>query len=186
MIRRLLAAVAILLASYVALFLVVALSAPSGNADIAVVFGSRVLKDGTPSARLDARLRAAAIAYKRHLTPRILVSGGLGASGYDEATVMKAALVKAGVPESAVLVDSEGMNTMATVRNTMRVVHQLGLRRVMVVTQYFHIPRCMLAFHQAGARAVFVTFPAFFEPRDLYSIIREMVALPIQAVQFKL
>ena len=182
MIKPVLLAAAALLAAYTVSFLAYALYPRTEPADIAVVFGSRVLEDGTPSPRLRARLRAATLAYEQHLVPRILVSGGRGASGYDEATVMKATLVHAGIPASAVLVDSAGTNTQATVRNAMRVVRDLGLQRVMVVTQYFHVPRCMLAFHKAGVGEVVAAYPAFVEPRDIYSVSREMVALPVQGV----
>jgi hypothetical protein len=46
-------------AAYAGVILVDALAPRGGQADLAVVFGSKVLADGAPSARLKARLDAA-------------------------------------------------------------------------------------------------------------------------------
>ncbi len=183
MTRRTLAVLATASAAYLVAFLLAALFPPEGQADIAVVFGNQVLDDGNPSARLQARLQAAELAYRKHLVPLVLVSGGRGASGWDEASVMRQALLKAGLPPDAVLADDAGVDTSATVRDAMRIVHARSLRRVMVVTQYFHGPRCRLAFRRAGARVVVATYPRFVELRDVYSLARELVALPVEAMR---
>jgi uncharacterized SAM-binding protein YcdF (DUF218 family) len=52
-----------------------------------------------------------------------------------------------------------------------------------VVTQYFHIPRAMLALRKAGAPGISATYPRFFEWRDFYSILRELAALPDYALR---
>lgn len=169
-------------AVYAGLFVIYAVLPRGGRADMAVVFGSEVLKDGQPSKRLVARLDAAARAYDQGLAPLILVSGAKGASGFDEASVMRDYLFLAGIPETAILVDSAGTNTLATARNAMRTMRRLHLHRVLVVTQYFHVPRCMLAFHRVGVESVAATYPVFVEGRDLYSLARELVAFPDYAL----
>ena len=50
-----------------------------------------------------------------------------------------------------------------------------GWRSAVVVTQYFHIARTMLALRQQGITPVTSAHPAFFELRDLYAIPREAV-----------
>jgi vancomycin permeability regulator SanA len=168
---------------YVATFLSYALRPRRASADLAVVPGSAVLPDGTPSARLTARLNAAVDAYRAHLVPLIMVSGGRGAAGFDEAAVMRDSLLRAGIPDAAILADPDGGNTRATAEHAIELMHNRHLKRVMVGTQYFHIPRCILALHQAGADDISSAYPRFFEARDLYAIVRELVALPIYLIR---
>ncbi|WP_080776649.1 YdcF family protein [Chryseobacterium phocaeense] len=51
-------------------------------AELAVVFGNTVNKDGTLSPRLKARLDKSIDVYRNNRTKKILVSGGLGKEGY--------------------------------------------------------------------------------------------------------
>jgi vancomycin permeability regulator SanA len=168
---------------YATVFTLYALLPRSGPADLAVVLGNEVLADGQPSRRLAARLDQAASVYREGLVPLILVSGGRGESGFDEASVMRDYLVQAGIPEAAILLDSDGVNTLATARNTMVVMRRLQLQRVLIVTQYFHIPRCLLAFDRVGAQHPLATYPDFIEARDLYSLPRELVGFPAYLMQ---
>ena len=61
-----------------------------GHADVAVVLGTKVEPDGNPSPAMAARLDEAVALL--HTFDRIIVSGGTGREGYDEAKVMKAYL----------------------------------------------------------------------------------------------
>ena len=179
---RIAAALGLFAAAYVVAFIVFALVPRGGPADLAVVFGNEVLADGAPSPRLAARLDAALVARARGLAPLILVSGGTGASGFSEADVMQAYLVRAGVPADAVLVDREGVSTMATAAHTAAILRARGLRSAMVVTQWFHVPRCILAMRRNGVGSVAATYPAFVERRDVYSVARELADLPRYAL----
>ena len=145
------------------------------EADVAVVLGNTVNPDGTPSHRLAARLDTAVVLYQRGLFKSILVSGGVGREGFDEAVVMGHYLVKRGVPRASIVVDSLGLTTAATARNTAALAKTHGWSRVLVVSQYFHIPRCRLAFSQAGLGPVYAAHAPYFELRDIYSTAREVV-----------
>jgi hypothetical protein len=52
-------------------------------ADVAVVFGAQVHGDGRPSTALRERMATAEQLYKDGLVKRLLVSGGVGASGFN-------------------------------------------------------------------------------------------------------
>lgn len=145
------------------------------EADVAVVLGNTVNPDGTPSHRLAARLDRAVELYRRGLFKNVVVSGGVGREGFDEAEVMKDYLVNQGVPRASIVVDSLGLTTAATAKNTAALAKLHGWSRVLVVSQYFHIPRCRLAFAQAGLAPVFSAHARYFELRDVYSILRELV-----------
>jgi len=147
-----------------------------GHADLAIVLGSQVLADGKPSARLAARLQEGVWAYRNGLAPLILVSGGAEKSGFDEADVMRAYLIQHGVPEQVILEDRHGITTRASADNATAIMRQRRLQSALIISQYFHIPRCILAFRQAGITHIHAAYPRFVEWRDFYSIAREMAA----------
>ena len=149
-------------------------------AELAVVFGNTVMADGQPSGRLRARLDAAVLVFRAGTVHRILVSGGVEQPGdLDEAAVMAAYLRAHGIPDGAVLQDPAGTNTRATARHAAALANPGG---VVLVTQWFHLPRALLALHQCGVRNVSGAWPRWFERRDAYALLREAVALPVYAI----
>jgi vancomycin permeability regulator SanA len=144
-------------------------------ADVAVVLGNTVERDGQPSARLQARLDKAVELYKQGWFAHIIVSGGLGREGYDEATVMKAYLINQGIPAAQIYVDSQGNNTYLTARNVARIIEENRWRSVLIISQYFHISRTRLALTRFGISPLYSAHANIFEWRDLYSIPREVV-----------
>lgn len=147
--------------------------------DVGVVLGSKVMPDGTPSARLRARLDKAAELYRQDMFKYVIVSGGTGIEGFSEAKVMADYLVEqCQVPRDAILLDEHGDNTEATARNSAAIMSARGMTSALVVTQYFHITRSRYALVRAGIATVHTASPRYFEVRDLYSTARELVALP--------
>jgi vancomycin permeability regulator SanA len=146
-------------------------------ADIAIVLGNTVYADGSPSPRLAARLEKAYQCYEQRQCKLVLVSGGIDASGTDEALAMHAYLVRRGIPSDNIVVDRAGNDTWSTARNASAFMRNRGLSSALVVTQYFHIPRAMFALKRFGVREVSGAYPVFWEVRDLYSIVREVPAL---------
>ena len=88
--------------------------------------------------------------YKDRLVKKVLVSGGVGDSGYNEALVMRDMAVKAGIRREDVIVDSSGVNTEATVRHSIPFFGAEPLPRVLAVSQFYHLPRIKLAYQRAG------------------------------------
>ncbi|MEZ5125842.1 MAG: YdcF family protein [Thermoleophilia bacterium] len=118
------------------------------EANVAVVFGAQVHADGRASTSLADRVATAVDLYDTGYVDTLLVSGGVGESGYDEALVMRDMMVAAGVPESRVIVDGDGVNTAATVRNSLALLD--GEARIVAVSQFYHLPRIKLAYARAG------------------------------------
>jgi vancomycin permeability regulator SanA len=126
---------------------------------------------------LAARLDRAYQCYEQRQCGIIFVSGGIDAFGTDEAVAMRAYLVRLGVPADSIVVDSAGNDTWSTARHASEFIRNRGLSSVMVVTQYFHLPRAMLALKRLGVREVSGAYPRFWEVRDIYSTMREVPAL---------
>lgn len=152
----------------------------TGHADIAVILGSKVNEDGSLSERLSKRLECGLQLYNAKRAAKIVVSGGLGEEGHYEGDKMKSFLIQNGVPDSSIIVDNYGVNTRATVVNTMKLRDSLRFNSVVVVSQYFHLTRTKMLFRKSGLDNVGGASPAFFEFRDFYSLIREFVAFYLQ------
>ena len=96
----------------------------------------------------------------------------MDAAGADEAAVMRDYLISRGVPADRIVADSAGVDTWATARHASAYMREHGYARALAVTQYFHVPRTMLALRRHGVMHVGGAHPAYAEPRDLYSAAR--------------
>jgi vancomycin permeability regulator SanA len=168
------AAFAALFLLAIALLVLSGLNDRLGHADVALVLGNKVELDGTPSARLRARLDRTLELFNAGYFSAIIVSGGTGREGFDEAAVMKAWLVSKGVPEDKVIVDSHGITTFLSAKNTHAIARERNFQSVFVISQYFHIPRSRLALQRFGLHPIYTAHARYFEPRDIYSTIREL------------
>lgn len=147
------------------------------TADVAVVLGSQVRADGAPAPRLKARLDKTIALYQQGLFPAIIVSGGIGAAGYDEAAVMKEYLVAQGIPAGQIITDNAGSNTALTAQNAARLMGERGMQSALLISQYFHISRSRLALSRCGIHPIYAAHAPYIGLRDLYSIPREVVGL---------
>ena len=148
-----------------------------GTADLGVVLGSKVNRDGTLSARLRARLDRGVELYRGGQVLTLMVSGGVEPTGHDEARMMSRYLLAQGIPAGRIVEDRVGDNTWLTAAHVRGYLDGHRLRGVVVVSQYFHLPRCRLALARHGVRPVATAHARFTEWRDLYSIAREVPAL---------
>lgn len=150
-------------------------------ADAAVVPGNTVYPDGTPSDRLKGRLDAALALFQAGHCRLVVVSGGTGVEGVDEAEAMKRYLVARGVPPDRVLQDSLGSNTAATARNAALALRARGMTRVLAVSQFFHVPRLRHLLAAEGLNVVGQAHARYFESRDVYAVLREVAAMAVLA-----
>ena len=111
----------------------------------------------------------------------VVLGNAVMADGLDEAASMAAYLAAQGVPAAAAALDPQGMDTWATARATAALLGGSG--RVIVATQWFHVPRTLLALRRFGVAGADAAWPVFWEARDLASFMREAVALPWYAVR---
>jgi vancomycin permeability regulator SanA len=120
------------------------------RAEAMVVFGAEVLPSG-PCAELMARLRHAAVLYFSRRAPLIVCSGG-NPGPLSEARAMRAALVRQGVPASAIRVDEQGSCTRRTVTGAGRRFGQD--RPVLAVSSPYHMHRILLEAKRQGVAMV--------------------------------
>lgn len=151
-------------------------------ADVAVVFGARVYADGRLSDAVGDRVRTAVELYRAGLVRELVMSGGPGDGAIHETEAMRAAAIRAGVPTESIRLDPAGLSTADTVRNT---ASQFAGRRVLAVSEFYHLPRIKLAYARAGLDVF--TVPA--KPQnwrrawDLRSVFREVPAFWVYYLQ---
>jgi uncharacterized SAM-binding protein YcdF (DUF218 family) len=155
------------------------------HADALVVFGNKVEPSGEPSPSLASRLDEAVGLYQQGRAPWVIVSGGLGKEGWNEASVMADYLAGRGIPRSAILVDGEGNNTYLTALHTQQLAQAHGLQRFVLVSHFYHLPRARLAFQRLGMTQVSIAHAERFVARDFYyGLLREVIAFPVYFLRY--
>ena len=118
--------------------------------DAIVVLGAGLKADGTPSNMLKDRLNGAIEIYKKGVAPKIIVSGDCSGEYYDEVSAMRKYCIDNGVPDGDIIRDDKGFSTYETMDN---VVRRMGYKKIMVVTQKYHIYRSVYIARRMGANA---------------------------------
>lgn len=92
----------------------------------------------------------AAQIYKARRAPVILLSGAALEGTQSEAEFMASSLKKDGVPADALLLEKESFNTHENALYSARILKELGISRVLLVTSALHMPRAMGVFSKQG------------------------------------
>ena len=118
-------------------------------ADVIVVFGARTYSDGTASQALADRVRTAVDLYKSGLAPRLVFSGGPGDGTTSEPHAMQQLALSLGVPRSDITLDEQGLNTEASVQNTVQLLQEQHYTRLLAVSHFYHLPRVKMTYSRA-------------------------------------
>jgi uncharacterized SAM-binding protein YcdF (DUF218 family) len=113
------------------------------------------------------------------LIDQIIVSGGREKSGVYEGLVMKNYLVSKGIPAAQIIVDNEGVDTYSTARYVAGIMKEKGWTSVMVVSQFYHIPRVKLALHRFGVQEVYGVHAEWITGMSIFWLGREILAFPV-------
>ncbi|MDQ7814722.1 MAG: YdcF family protein [Patescibacteria group bacterium] len=122
---------------------------PGVKYDIAMVLGASVQGD-EPSDALEDRLEVGIKAYKNGEVQKILITGDDGNFRRDEISVMHDFLTEQGVSENDILVDPKGYRTYESCKN---VKAEYPGKKILVITQRFHIGRALFLCNRLGADA---------------------------------
>jgi vancomycin permeability regulator SanA len=149
--------------------------ADAPDAPVALVLGAEVYPDGTPSAFLARRLDLARRLLEAGRASVLLLSGDGAAPEYDEPEAMRAYLAAAGVPAGRMVLDRFGLDTYDSCFRAARVY---GARRLLVVTQNYHLPRAVGTARALGLDAEGVGDPTVrgISSAWLRGLLRDQVA----------
>lgn len=115
-----------------------------------IVLGARVGPDGLPADSLRARTLHAVELYKRGFAPVILCTGGVGDYPPSEAEAASALARTQGVLDGDLLQENTSTSTWENAVNAAKMCRQHGWRRVIVVSDPYHLWRARRDFAQAG------------------------------------
>jgi uncharacterized SAM-binding protein YcdF (DUF218 family) len=106
---------------------------------------------GKPSPVLRARLDHALELWNRHLASLLILTGGTGSGDTtSEAAVGRTYAKKHGVPDSAILVESEGRTTSESMRAVAGMLEVRGLQSALLVSDPFHMLRLRILARRFG------------------------------------
>lgn len=117
--------------------------------EVALVLGARIYPGGKLSAMLEDRVISAVELYKAGKVKKLLMSGDNSERYYDEVTAMRREAIKLGVPSDDVVRDFAGFRTYDSFYRAREI---WGLDDLVVVTQRFHLPRCLFLGDKLGIK----------------------------------
>lgn len=120
------------------------------DVDCILVLGCKVKDNGEPSPMLLDRLITGTELYKEGAAPKILMSGDHGRDTYDEVNVMKQYALDNGIPSEDVFMDHAGFSTYDSIY---RAKHIFDAKKVIIVTQEYHLNRALYLAHKLGLEA---------------------------------
>ncbi len=131
------------------------------SADAIVVLGgmTRGIVPGTGLTDLDDgvdRLVHAARLFKAGKAPVIILSGGGAESYQPESEAMKEFLTFMGIPSEHLVLESKSRNTWENGINTKRILKDLEMNKILLVTSASHLRRAQAVFKSMG----FLVIPA--------------------------
>lgn len=120
------------------------------DVDCIIVLGCQVRADGSLSDMLHDRLARGVEVYHAGAAPKLLMSGDHGQDDYDEVGAMKQFAVENGVASEDVFEDHAGFSTYETMYRAKEVFQA---RKVVIVTQEYHLYRAIYIAEQLGLEA---------------------------------
>lgn len=124
------------------------------DVDCILVLGCLVYSNGSPSDSLADRLTVALDLYNKGAAHKFIMSGDHGRIHYNEVQVMKNFAVDRGVPSEDVFMDHAGFSTYESVYRAKEV---FCAKKVIIVTQEYHLYRALYIANQLGLEAYGVT-----------------------------
>lgn len=118
--------------------------------DCILVLGCLVKNNGEPSDMLADRIRRGVELYKNGAAPKIIMSGDHGRTSYDEVNIMKQSAIDDGVKSSDVFMDHAGFSTYESIYRAKEI---FGVKKMIIVTQDYHLYRALYIAESLGIEA---------------------------------
>lgn len=125
-----------------------------GQADAIVVLGAAQYA-GRPSPVLRARIDHALNLWRARVAPVLVLTGGVGTRDTtSEAAVSASYAMRHGVPESAMVLESEGRTTSESIRSVALILKARDQTSVVLVSDPFHMFRVWILARRHGLDVV--------------------------------
>ena len=140
--------------------------------DCIIILGAGIVED-KPSHMLEDRLSEGIKLYQNNISDKIIMSGDHGREEYDEVNVMKNYAIQKGIPSENIFMDHAGFSTYESIYRARDI---FKAKKVVIVTQKYHLYRALYIANQLGIEA----YGVGADPRQyvgkIYREIREILA----------
>lgn len=144
------------------------------GADCIIVLGAGVRNDNTPTKMLEDRIIIGDRLYNENAANKIIMSGDHGRKEYDEVNVMKKYAIDEGIPSEDIFMDHAGFETYDTMYRAKEI---FGVKKVVIVTQKYHLYRALYIAKSLGLEAYGVSSDLrYYSKKMVYWKFREYIA----------
>ena len=140
--------------------------------DCIIILGAGIWGN-KPSPMLEDRLQEGIKLYQNNVSNKIIMSGDHGRKEYDEVNLMKSYAIERGIPSEDIFMDHAGFSTYESIYRAKAIFQA---KRVIIVTQKYHLNRALYIANRLGLEA----YGIGADPRKYvgatYREIREILA----------
>ncbi len=119
------------------------------DVDCIIILGAGIWGD-KPSPMLEDRLQEGINLYKNNVADKIIMSGDHGRIEYDEVNTMKNYAIDKGIPSENIFMDHAGFSTYESIYRAKDIFEA---KKVVIVTQEYHLYRALYIANQLGLEA---------------------------------
>jgi uncharacterized SAM-binding protein YcdF (DUF218 family) len=153
--------------------------APVRKADVIVIFGAAEYA-GRPSPVYRARLDHAFELFKKGMAPVVITTGGAGQDpDFSEGGVGRDYLLRRGVPEQALIAETQGADTAQSAERVANIMHVNGMHSCIAVSDAYHVFRIRALLEHEGIKVEVAPRPES-RPRSLLqrfsAVLREAMS----------
>jgi SanA protein len=134
---------------------------------------NKYLPQGGINQFFEGRVKGVQQLYVAGKIKKIIVSGYRESVKYDEPAQIKNMLLKYGVPDSVIILDTVGHRTIQSIQNLSKIS---GLQRVTIISQRFHNQRAVYLACHKGYTAVGYNVADVHSSRNARTYMREIFA----------
>ena len=117
--------------------------------DCIIILGAGIWGD-KPSHMLEDRLLEGIKLYNNNVSNKIIMSGDHGREEYDEVNIMKKYAIEKGIPSENIFMDHAGFSTYESIYRAKEI---FKAKKVVIVTQKYHLYRALYIANQLGVEA---------------------------------
>ena len=140
--------------------------------DCIIILGAGIWGD-KPSPMLEDRLKEGILLYNNEVSDKIIMSGDHGREEYDEVNTMKKYAIENGIPSENIFMDHAGFSSYESIYRAKEI---FNAKKVVIVTQKYHLYRALYIANQLGLEA----YGVGADPRQyvgaIYREAREILA----------
>ena len=142
------------------------------NIDCIIILGAGIWGD-KPSPMLEDRLKEGILLYNNEVSDKIIMSGDHGREEYDEVNTMKKYAIENGIPSEKIIMNHAGFSSNKSIYRAKEI---FNAKKVVIVTQKYHLYRALYIANQLGLEA----YGVGADPRQyvgaIYREAREILA----------